>query len=119
MHIIFESPDPAAAALRGLALSRTRFAMRRLRWLVPQARVRMVDVNGPRGGVDKRCQIELHTDGVGRVVVTAQARHWREALDQALARAARSLLRAWRRARLMRSVPAPTRQSARTATLPA
>lgn len=107
MNVIFESPEPEAVALRGLALRRTRFAMRRLRWLVPQARVRMVDVNGPRGGVDKRCQIELHTDGVGRVVVTAVARHWREALDRALARAARTLLRAWRRAQAQRPAAPP------------
>ncbi len=107
MHVIFESPDPAAVPLRGLAVRRTRFAMRRLRWLVPQVRVRMVDVNGPRGGVDKRCQIELRTDGAGRVVVTAMARHWREALDRALMRAARTLLRAWRRARMLRAAALP------------
>lgn len=108
MHVIFESPDPAAAPLRSLAVRRTRFAMRRLRWLVPQVRVRMVDVNGPRGGVDKRCQIELHTDGAGRIVVTAMARHWREALDRALMRAGRTLLRAWRRTRALRGAVVPS-----------
>ena len=57
----------------------------------------MSDVNGPRGGIDKRCQVELRTDGAGSVVVASVASHWRTALDNALARAARFLMRLWRR----------------------
>jgi hypothetical protein len=97
MQVIFEAREADAAKLREVAERRLHFVLRRLRWLVPQARIRLVDVNGPRGGVDKRCQVELHTDGGGTVVVTAVARHWREALDQAVARAGRALLRGWQR----------------------
>jgi hypothetical protein len=57
----------------------------------------MSDVNGGRGSIDKRCQVELKTDGVGSVVVASVAAEWRTALDNALARAARSLMRLWRR----------------------
>ena len=57
----------------------------------------MSDVNGCRGGIDKRCQVELKTDGAGPVVVTSVAREWRTALDNALARATRSVMRLWRR----------------------
>ncbi len=57
----------------------------------------MSDVNGPRGGIDKRCQVELRTDGAGTVVVASVASDWRTALDNALARAARFLMRLWRR----------------------
>jgi ribosome-associated translation inhibitor RaiA len=71
--------------------------LRRLGWLVPRAEVQMSDVNGPRGGIDKRCQVELRTDGAGSVVVASVASNWRTALDNALARAARFLLRLWRR----------------------
>jgi hypothetical protein len=99
MQVVFESRDPAAAGLQPLAERRMRFVMRRLGWLVPQARIRMADDNGPRGGVDKRCQVELRTNGLGPVVVTAVSRHWRDALDQALKRAAQTLLRQWRRTR--------------------
>ena len=74
-----------------------RFVLRRLAWLVPRAEVQMSDVNGPRGGVDKRCQVELRTDGAGSVVVASVANDWRTALDNALARAARFLMRTWRR----------------------
>ena len=73
--------------------------LRRIQWLVPRATVRLSDVNGPRGGVDKRCQVELDTDGNGKVVITAVARDWRSAIDNALARAARVLLRLWQRGR--------------------
>ena len=86
-----------AAGLRHLAVTRLQFVLRRIQWLVPRATVRLSDVNGPRGGVDKRCQVELKTDGNGTVVITSLARDWRSALDSALARAARVLVRLLRR----------------------
>ena len=108
MQVIFESRDPAGAELRELAERRVRFVMRRLVWLVPRAKVRLTDVNGPRGGVDKRCQIELKTDHVGTVSISSRARDWRSAFEAALARAAHVLLRAWRRRREnQRALPRP------------
>jgi hypothetical protein len=97
MHVIFESRDPEGAQMRELAVRRARFVMRRLGWLVPRARVQLSDVNGPRGGVDKRCQLELKTEGSGTVVITALARDCRSALDSALGRAAQLVMRNWRR----------------------
>ena len=99
MQVLFSSRDREANEYRDLAVCRVRFVMRRLNWLVPRATVQLSDVNGPRGGLDKRCQIHLRTDGRGIVVVTATARDWRTALDAALARATRLLLRLWRRDR--------------------
>ena len=99
MKVLFESRDPQATELRELAERRVSFVMRRLTWLVPSARVQMSDVNGPRGGVDKRCKVELKTDSAGTVVITSLARDWRSALDSALIRAARALMRLWRRGR--------------------
>ena len=107
MQVLFESRDPEAAQLRELAVKRLQFVLRRLHSLVPRARVRLSDVNGPRGGVDKRCQIELNTEGAGTVVITALARDWRTALDSAMARAARSLAHNWQRGQR------PTRPSLR------
>ncbi|MFM7847351.1 MAG: HPF/RaiA family ribosome-associated protein [Rubrivivax sp.] len=97
MQVLFKSRHPRATDLRDLTERRVRFVLRRLGWLVPRAEVRMSDVNGPRGGIDKRCQVELHTDGAGSVVVASVASDWRTALDDALARAARFLMRLWRR----------------------
>jgi len=96
MQVLFRSRDREAKELRDLAVRRVRFVMRRLNWLVPRATVQLSDVNGPRGDVDKRCQIHLRTDGRGTVVVTAMARDWRTALDSALSRATRLLRRLWR-----------------------
>jgi hypothetical protein len=97
MQVLFKSRHPQATDLRDLTERRVRFVLRRLGWLVPRAEVRMSDVNGPRGGIDKRCQVELRTDGAGSVVVASVAGDWRTALDNALARAARLLMRLWRR----------------------
>jgi hypothetical protein len=102
MQVIFESPDPEAAKLRILAERRVRQALKRLAWLAPRVRVHLSDINGPRGGIDKRCQIELMTDGGKPVVVTSLARDWFSALQSALTRATQSLLHNWKRSRQQR-----------------
>ncbi len=80
MQVLFKSRHPHATDLRDLTERRVRFVLRRLGWLVPRAEVQMSDVNGPRGGIDKRCQVELRTDGAGSVVGTpwpaTGARRW-------------------------------------------
>lgn len=111
MKVLFESRDPEAARLRDVAVGRVRFVMRRLAWLVPRAEVRLMDANGPRGGVDKRCQVELRTSRSGTVRVTALARDWRAAMEEALVRAAgvlvRNLQRTRGRKRPARGTPVP------------
>lgn len=93
MQIIFESRDADGAQMRDLSVERVRFALRRLTALVPRAKVLLSDVNGPRGGLDKRCQIELKTDNAGTVVIASLGRDWRAALDRSLIRATRVLTR--------------------------
>jgi hypothetical protein len=93
MQVIFETPQPEDAQLRKLLEHRVRFVMRRLVWLVPRVRVYMSDVNGQRGGVDKRCQVELVTESVGSVVISSTARNWHIALQDALTRATQVLKR--------------------------
>ena len=93
MQVLFKTRHPTATDLREQAERRVRFVLRRMAWRVPRAEVQLSDVNGPRGGADKRRQVELHTDGAGSVVVSSLASDWRTALDAALARAARFLLR--------------------------
>ena len=97
MQVLFKSRDPQASELRDLTERRVRFVLRRLGWLVPRAEVEMSDVNGPRGGIDKHCQVSLKTDVAGTVIVASVASDWRTALNKALARAARFLTRALRR----------------------
>ena len=83
--------------LRELVDSRLRFVMRRMAWLVPRAKVQLSDINGPRGGLDKRCHIELKTDTHGSVQITAIDNDWRTAVDNAVVRASRTLVRTWQR----------------------
>ncbi len=97
MHIIFESRVADGTRLRDLSVARVRFALRRLSALVPRARVQFSDVNGPRGGVDKRCQVELKTVSAGTLVIASLARDWRTALDRSLNRATRVLTRSLQR----------------------
>ena len=112
MQVIFESRDPQAAPLRDVAVDRLTFVMRRLGTFVARARLRLSDVNGPRGGVDKRCQVELKTDAGSTVVITAASHDWRTAIDDALARAAQVMRRQLQRgrpARMARSSKAAAR----------
>ncbi|MES2941740.1 MAG: HPF/RaiA family ribosome-associated protein [Pseudomonadota bacterium] len=97
MQIIFESRDAEGKQMRDLSVARVRFALRRLTAWVPRAKVQFSDVNGPRGGVDKRCQVELSTDAAGTVVIASLASDWRTALDRSLRRATRVLTRSLQR----------------------
>lgn len=97
MQIIFESRDADGNQMRDLSIERVRFALRRLTAWVPRAKVQFTDINGPRGGVDKRCQVELKTDTAGTVVITSLAHDWRTALDRSLTRATRVLTRTLQR----------------------
>lgn len=96
MQIIFESRHRQACQLRELSIERARFTFRRLATSIPRLKVRFSDVNGPRGGMDKRCKIELN-NGAGKVVVVSLAHNWRTALDLSLGRAAQVLKRGLRR----------------------
>jgi hypothetical protein len=107
MQIIFESRDTDGAQMRDLSIDRVRFALRRLSSWVPRAKVQFSDVNGPRGGVDKRCQVELKTDTVGTVVITTLARDWRTALDRSLHRATRVLTHTLQRSQKMKRLRPP------------
>lgn len=93
MQVLFSCRAPHAGDLRELARLRLRAALQRLSSRVPRVTVQLSDVNGPRGGMDKCCQLTLHTAGAGSVIVQSVAGDWRTAFDDALARAQRLLAR--------------------------
>ncbi|MBB1076715.1 HPF/RaiA family ribosome-associated protein [Rhodoferax sp. 4810] len=99
MQIIFESRDAEGSQMRDLSVERVRFSLRRLTAWVSHAKVQFTDVNGPRGGVDKRCQVALKTDTAGTVIITSMAHDWRTALEHALTRATQVLTRSLQRSR--------------------
>ncbi|MDP2034543.1 MAG: HPF/RaiA family ribosome-associated protein [Polaromonas sp.] len=97
MQIIFESRDDQGNQLREVSIERARFAFRRLATWIPRVKVQFSDVNGPRGGLDKRCQVELNNGSAGKVVIVSMAQDWRTALDLSLRRAAQVLKRGLQR----------------------
>ncbi len=99
MQLLFNSRDREAQDLRAWVFVRLRFALRRVAWRVSHASVQMTDIDGPRHGVDKRCQVSLKTAEGTPIVATAIARDWQAALNLALARATDVLKRCVARTR--------------------
>lgn len=93
MQIVFDAKPTDAKPLKDVAAGRLRFALRRMARQVSTAHVRFTDVNGPRGGVDKHAQIQLHLESHGTVIVGATASNWRTALEDALRRMVAKLVK--------------------------
>lgn len=102
MQFVFESRDPQALRLREVAEQRLRFVMRRAVALLPRVKVQLSDLNGPRGGIDKRCRLEFTPERGGPIVVISTAQDWRRAFEDALARGSHALVRSWQRRRNVR-----------------
>jgi putative sigma-54 modulation protein len=69
---------------------------------VERTSVRLEDVNGPRGGIDKRCQVKVVLRGLHSVYVDERHRSVRAAMDRALARADHAVRQALQRRRTLR-----------------
>lgn len=67
---------------------------------IERTSVRIEDVNGPRGGVDKRCQIKVVLSGLPSVVVEERHHSLQAAMDRALARTERAVRKAVRKRRM-------------------
>jgi ribosome-associated translation inhibitor RaiA len=110
MQVIIQHQEPQAALWRDWAAQRTHRVLRRLREHVSSARVRLQDTNGPRGGADKRCHIELRTDHHGTLIAQATDTHWTAAINTALHKLARQLSRQHHRD-LTKRAPIPVAQA--------
>jgi len=64
---------------------------------VERVSVRLRDVNGPRGGIDKRCAIKVVLTGLPSVVVEEQHASLQAAMDRAIAGAERAVRRSMKR----------------------
>ena len=83
-----------------LARKRLEFALGRFAGGVRSLRVRLTDVNGPRGGPDKKCLIAVRLTRPGRVIVIedVDADH-AVVIGRAAERASRAVSRALQSAR--------------------
>ena len=93
MQILVRTHHPEAAQLRETVERRVRFAFRRLNALVPRADIKLDDINGPRGGADKRCQIQIPLPRHNGVVIEETDADLYVAIDRAASRAGNTLAR--------------------------
>ena len=69
------------------------FALARAADRVRRTEVRLSDLNGPRGGIDKRCLIEVQIDGLPAVVVEDVQTDLYTAINRAAGRVGRTVMR--------------------------
>jgi ribosomal subunit interface protein len=72
---------------------RIHFALDRASESVRKVSVRLSDLNGPRGGEDKRCRIQVVVPGAADVLIDATEPDLYVAIDRAADRAGRTLAR--------------------------
>lgn len=72
---------------------RLHLAMDRIGDRIRRVVVRLSDINGPRGGTDKRCQLQIHLDQQPDVVIEDTRSDLYAAVDRATERAARTITR--------------------------
>lgn len=94
MQIVIQARGfPLTAALERHVHNRLGFALSRASGRVRRVHVRLSDLNGPRGGIDKRCLVETRLDGLPVVVVEDVQPDMYTAIDRATGRTARTLMR--------------------------
>ena len=69
---------------------RVGFALSRLSGRIRRVEVRLADVNGPRGGIDKRCRVLVHMSGGGSMLVEEKSSDLLTLIDRAIDRAGRA-----------------------------
>ena len=77
--------------LRDHVAKRLAYALNHTRDIVVRIVVRLSDVNGPRGGVDKRCGIEVRLKGASAIAIDDTQADLYVAIDRAAERTGRTL----------------------------
>lgn len=85
--------------VRDYVVRRLGFAFGRTQQLMRSVVVRLRDVNGPRGGVDKSCSVQLSLPGQTPVIVTERSHLIERAIDRAINKAAHAISRRLRKQR--------------------
>jgi ribosome-associated translation inhibitor RaiA len=100
MNIELRSANvPISEALHEHVIRKIDFALRRFASRIEGIVVRLVDINGPKGGPDKRCRIVARLSPTGSVIVEATDADAYVAVSQAAMRADESVARAITRRR--------------------
>lgn len=93
----------ASNALREYVVRRIQFLLNRFSAGIETVVVRIGDINGPRGGVDKRCHVAIRGPALAPVTVQELSADVHAAIALAVERAARSVARHTARARMARN----------------
>lgn len=72
---------------------RLAFAVSFASQMIQRVNVRLSDINGPRGGNDKKCQVVFTLQGLPNVVIEDTESNFYVAIDRAVERASRALAR--------------------------
>lgn len=95
MRLEIRSPRlPVGDGVRAYVERRMRFALGRVASALERVVVRLGDVNGPRGGEDKRCRVSLVVRPGTRLIVDELDHDLYAAIDRAAGRAGRAAARA-------------------------
>jgi ribosomal subunit interface protein len=94
MHIDIQARQFSLTnALHDYTERRIRFALASVDNKVRRIVVRLSDINGPRGGADKRCHVQVVLSGMPDVVIEDTEADLYFAIDRATDRAGRTILR--------------------------
>lgn len=103
MHVTIRHPGKhVTEPMRDYLQRRAWFALGRRQSLIESVQVFLSDPNGPRGGLDWQCRAVVHLRGGAKLVTEGLAGSFAEAVDDALERAGRSVVRHGERRRSSR-----------------
>lgn len=111
MNVTIQLPTSTESPpLRDHAERELRFALTRFTDEITTLRLRLVDENGPRGGIDQRCLVHVVLRAEGPVSVEGVGSDAHAVIHDVVARAARTVARRISRARETRITTAPFAQ---------
>ena len=101
----------SSEAVRAQVERRAHFQLSRFSSEVKSLVVRVSDVNGPKGGVDKRCHVTARGPSLAAVTIEEMSGDVHSAIDVALERVARAVTRELQRTRMSRRAVGGLRQA--------
>lgn len=103
MRVEIRGDELVSEVVRARVTRRLGFALSRFGARIATVRVRLGDLNGPRGGIDKCCRIVVVGDRAWRLVVEDRDADLHAVIDRAAERAGRAVSRALDRQRTDRA----------------
>lgn len=100
------------ATLRHHVERRLSFALGRFGRHIQAVKVQLSDLNGPRGGVDQRCRVEVSLASGGRLIVEDTQSYLYAAVSRAAERVGRVVARQLAKQRGAQRIPIPLHHEA-------